>query len=457
MMSQDMQITSAGLADVSELISQAVAELNLTLPVDNCETGSTVVTGSVDCFIAQVQGLSVRWCQTVLGLQLGIGTVGAEFAQAKLTAYKGGASVTASSLGATVETVLPSSAIERLAARCVLAYAQQAELDNPGLAAAPTLAGPAPSPASRRIQEILTDLNSLARQRQAADQAVRPVLDMALAGNFPMDSGSGDGGDSGNRDDDSRGSGRDSSDEPPVTGPAIPGGNFYDNGLGTPYAGIALVGWPDPPIWFPNDDDSGEWGSQSADIIDIISYHTVVDAAISKLNDLPDAAMNLMHYLGNTGTDWEQPVDKIIADVPSFADAISQEEQRLAAEAVRQAQATGATTSLVFPICTQWYHFSISQAESEDWFLATGSFDYSLTGWVTVYPPDQPGDPWSYKMATAVNFHDRYNWDANAGKLVEIAGITITDADMNQLSLVGLAKNFNMYGQSSVRSSQGEI
>ena len=82
MMPQDMQITSAGLADVSELISQAVAELNLTLPVDNCETGSTVVTGSVGRFIAQMQSLSVRWCQRILGLQSSLGTVGDGFAQA---------------------------------------------------------------------------------------------------------------------------------------------------------------------------------------------------------------------------------------------------------------------------------------------------------------------------------------------------------------------------------------
>jgi len=346
-------------------------------------------------------------------------------------------------------------AAESMSSEAVTAC-QDADPDGLDSAGAAAPAGMLSGATGRRVQEILSDLNGLARQRQAADEGARGVLDTVLTVSFPMSPSSG-GGSTGSGDDDSRDSGRGSSDEPPVPGPDVPGGDFYDSGLGSPYPGPVSVRWPNPPNWHPKDDDSGEWGSRSPTPVDTASFLAVWAAASSQVDTLPDAALNLIHYLDGTGLTLSQPVDKIITDVPRFADTISGREHDLAAEAVRQAQASGATTPLTFPICTIWFGFDVSKAESPDWYYATGSFDYNLTGQVTVWPPSQPGDSWHYDITTVVNFRDRYNWDANAGKVTEIGGFTITDADMNQLSLAGLAKNYNMVGQSSVRRSQGEI
>ncbi len=58
-------------------------------------------------------------------------------------------------------------------------------------------------------------------------------------------------------------------------------------------------------------------------------------------------------------------------------------------------------------------------------------------------------------MDATVNFHDRYNWDAE--KDVDVFGIGIWDEWQGNLSEAGLAQNFDMTGTSSTRSTNGII
>lgn len=46
-----------------------------------------------------------------------------------------------------------------------------------------------------------------------------------------------------------------------------------------------------------------------------------------------------------------------------------------------------------------------------------------------------------------VNVWDRYNWDDNTS--FEIAGVTVSGAQMQGLHQTGLAQEFNMHGRSS--------
>lgn len=83
-------------------------------------------------------------------------------------------------------------------------------------------------------------------------------------------------------------------------------------------------------------------------------------------------------------------------------------------------------------------------------FLASGNFDYNLTGQaqVTVNPPTEPGGQWTYSMDTDVNIRDRYNWDI--GKQTQIMGTPITDAQLARLHLIGYAQEFTMVGSTGI-------
>ncbi|MGW0551742.1 hypothetical protein [Streptomyces altiplanensis] len=87
-----------------------------------------------------------------------------------------------------------------------------------------------------------------------------------------------------------------------------------------------------------------------------------------------------------------------------------------------------------------------------DWYHAVGSFHYNTVAQVEVVPgPD--GEPRT-TMRYQTHVYDRYNWDANKATPVSAMG-NVPDAQTARLHQSGQAKEYDMGGQSEVRTWNG--
>lgn len=239
----------------------------------------------------------------------------------------------------------------------------------------------------------------------------------------------------------------------PVSG-GTPGGEHYGpSGLGPPVPGESLPGRPKPPAWTPKDVGSGgdatfgTWEPRlPSDQLDKWEIDAVREGIASVW---PEAERNMSHYFGVSGAPLEQDVGKMLNDLPTFRESVDTRMQDLGVSAISQAQASGATGPLTFPVNTDWTGNAIPQSD-RNWYLAIGNFDYNLSGEVTVYPPTQPGGQWTYSMDADLNMRDRYNWDVQ--KATPIAGVPISDNQLGRFHMIGWAKEFTMYGSTGVHS-----
>ena len=94
-----------------------------------------------------------------------------------------------------------------------------------------------------------------------------------------------------------------------------------------------------------------------------------------------------------------------------------------------------------------------SKSISADWFYAIGGFTYWVTAEVTLTPA--AGGGIQATMVTRLHIFDRYNWDG--GKAVTIGGITVTDEQLGRLHRVGLAREYEVHGTSSPRTTQWTV
>ena len=258
-----------------------------------------------------------------------------------------------------------------------------------------------------------------------------------------------------NRRDDARGD-RPEPGDPPGSGEgAVDGDEAYPGGLGPPSPGTTAGESPDPPPWIPPDQGAGEHASEDASLGDRATLAAAEAAANALSGTWPDAARNLLHFLGNSGDTLDQDVDSMLESSSALSDAVDIQQQRLAAAAVEQARASGATGPVTFPVNTQWAGVYITSDDSANWFYALGGISYNQTGSVTVTPPSSPGGAWTYEMSTEVNIRDRYNWDG--GKSTQIGPVTITDEQLAELHRAGLAREFTAVGTSTRRNTSGEV
>lgn len=248
------------------------------------------------------------------------------------------------------------------------------------------------------------------------------------------------------RRDDARGD-RDEDEQEP--GP--PGGtDDLPSGLGDPVPGTSPV-FPDPAPWEPVDEGAGEYDSEFAGPVDRATEVAAEAAAHAMSGRWPDAARNLLHFLGGSGDPLAQDVDAMLDDVPDFAGAVAREQERLALAAVAAAQESGATGPVTFPVSSSWQGFRYGARDN--WFYALGSWQHSQTGYVTVTPPSTPGGEWTYTTETTTRVQDQYNWDGS--KSTDIGPFTVTDEQLAALHRAGLAQEFTAYGQSTTRRTEG--
>ncbi|MFJ8434503.1 hypothetical protein ACIQ9P_24705 [Kitasatospora sp. NPDC094019] len=164
-----------------------------------------------------------------------------------------------------------------------------------------------------------------------------------------------------------------------------------------------------------------------------------------------DAARNLQHFLDGTGEPLTVDVDRMLRDDPRFRDHVAglltandAQWRETALAAYRKSGGAPVAVPVETPR-TKRNDYSFPADSQANWFTAVGSEACVLSGVVTVRPgPD--GNP-SMSMKYQVNVWDRYNWDA--GKTTNIAGVTVSDSDMQGLHRTGLAQEYDLSGRSA--------
>lgn len=168
--------------------------------------------------------------------------------------------------------------------------------------------------------------------------------------------------------------------------------------------------------------------------------------------------MNLYHYLENTGTPQDINVDGMLEDLPDLRNDSRELVDSIAETAVtdakENARKSDITDPVTYPFNTSWRSETADQNENENWFYATASYQYATEGTITVYPPSDPDSEWTYSYDYRVHVADRYNWDGS--KSTQIFGYTVTDAELQELHRAGLAQEYDLVGQSSIRSGSGK-
>lgn len=239
------------------------------------------------------------------------------------------------------------------------------------------------------------------------------------------------------------------SDPGPSQGPL---GSGLPDGLGDPVPGTSV---PDPgmPEWHPVDPGAGDWGSEEPGLGDLAAHEAATLMASLMSAMWPDAAENLLHFLGNSGTDREMDLATYLEDEPGIRSQIAERERGIGQLALDRARESGAQGPVTFPVQTGWPGVT---ASSDNWYYATGSGNYSMNGQVTVYPPDATHPEWRYEMETTLNYRDQYNWDGSKATKIDLPGPfdpTITDEQLAELHRAGLAREYQLHGTSERRTS----
>ncbi|AYD88947.1 hypothetical protein D5R93_00720 [Actinomyces lilanjuaniae] len=234
------------------------------------------------------------------------------------------------------------------------------------------------------------------------------------------------------------------------------GGPTVGTGLGEPVPGEeAEMPGVDPWV-YPGDSElegSGEHGQRWPNPMDVLVHEAAKSAAVALSTTWPDAAMNLLHYLNNSGAPKHVNVDKMLEDTTSLGAEAEKVVTRTVGEAVEDARASGVDGPVTYPFTTEWEGYYIHSWEDQNWFYATAGGRYATEGTVTVYPPTQDDPEWTYSYDYRVHVADRYNWDGQ--KSTQILGMRISDEQLQELHQAGIAQEYDLVGQSSVMSGSG--
>ncbi|WP_234416059.1 MULTISPECIES: hypothetical protein [unclassified Actinomyces] len=233
-------------------------------------------------------------------------------------------------------------------------------------------------------------------------------------------------------------------------------GNTSKTGLGDPVPG-EHADMPGVDPWqYPGDtpdEGSGPHGQRDATLRDHLVHEGATLAARALEDTWPDVAANLNHFLDNTGTPQNINVDGMLNDLSSLDEGSQDYVTSMVNAAVDDYKTSGATGPMTYPFNTDWTSGYAQQSESENWFYATGGYQYCTEGTVTVYPPTDSNSDYTYSYDYRVHVADRYNWDRN--KDTPIGPANITDAEMQKLHQAGIAQEYDLVGKSSVQHGTG--
>lgn len=171
------------------------------------------------------------------------------------------------------------------------------------------------------------------------------------------------------------------------------------------------------------------------------ALETALDTRALFLYPGPDAARHMQHYLRNTGQD-------LPVDVGALMARSAQLSRQYAAElAAAQSYAQTLPPGRHAIASTRPAQGYFRQRDDADLFFAVGGYSYWGHASVTVL--EHSPDDRRYDMDFEFEFYDRYNWDS--GKQVVIAGITVTDAFMQNFHRQCYAREYDLRGSLSQR------
>lgn len=200
---------------------------------------------------------------------------------------------------------------------------------------------------------------------------------------------------------------------------------------------------------------SGEYGREKPTAKDHAVHQAASMFATACAPFWPDASKNLQHFLGNTGDPQPIDVDGMLNDLPELKNHSKKEVENLAKQAVEDAKNAGMTEPHTYPFDSSWDGMDIDKSANPNWYYATGKYQTATDGTITVYPPKDGSSTWTYKYNYRTHVADRYNWDG--GKSTNIFGFRIEDKQLQRLHTVGLAKEYDLSGESSIESGSGEV
>ncbi|MET8574774.1 hypothetical protein [Streptomyces sp. NPDC005012] len=203
--------------------------------------------------------------------------------------------------------------------------------------------------------------------------------------------------------------------------------------------------------WKTPDVGSGPWGVEEVTPRDVRLHALAL--AIATAGDIKGevgASRNMLHYLDGTGETLCLDVNRMLHDDAGLRDEIEQNhlahhQQSWRQQALEEFYRSGGDKPIAVPVESTGRGETL---KSDEWFHAIGSHMQNVSGVVTV-TPGSDGRPPNVSLDYQVNIWDRYNWD-NGKATTFPGGITIEDKDMGRLHKVGIAREFDMMGSSTV-------
>jgi len=162
-------------------------------------------------------------------------------------------------------------------------------------------------------------------------------------------------------------------------------------------------------------------------------------AAVAEVAVYPHAAGFLTYYLNGDGTPVKVSVDDMLNDSVNARTVYRAELTQAIAFAATLAKKPSGDYDIDSRTASQG---EFRPSDSKDWFLAIGR--YVAWGKGKAHVKDC-----KVTLDFTYEFRKRYQWQVDQGKSVTLLGLTITDAQMGELSEAGLAKEFDITGEKS--------
>ncbi len=200
------------------------------------------------------------------------------------------------------------------------------------------------------------------------------------------------------------------------------------------------------PVLVP-DKGAGKWKSEDK-TADMIALKLLILKHLPHASVFvgPNASKHMLHYLLNSGEDYDIDLEAMVKNVSS-AKVLFERELAGAVNYISK-QPKGKYT---FTSANAVNGYNL-KSQSRDWFFAIGGYSVWSKG-EAIIDVDRTGKK-AYYMEWEYKFFDRYNWDN--GKAVKIFNIEITDKFMGTFHRQGLAKEFNCLGSIKLTKAWGE-
>jgi hypothetical protein len=148
---------------------------------------------------------------------------------------------------------------------------------------------------------------------------------------------------------------------------------------------------------------------------------------------MPNAALGLHHFLGNSGSAYDIGLDNFINDDPNAKKHFYSDLDDAMSFVEKQSDSGHGTDAF-----TQTDNTKFS-ATNSDWFNTLGQTSWYTEGWrINIY-----GDRCAFQMRFEVHLRDYYKWVLGSNKK---GGFGLKDSDLAKLHLYGVAQDYAQYG-----------